>query len=95
MTLEQLLYILTIDKAFNEYTLSVIRKRKYKSNVDRYNDEFKLSLAYIYYEMIIYYYRDTLVSPGVDDNSMTVVEIKAIINTFNDIIGSNICYKTF
>lgn len=94
MTLEQALYIRLFTEAYWNYAYNTMRKRKYINNQTKFKDEVKLALLYIYLEMILYYYRDIDIYSS-DDNIFTEDEIKSIIDTFNDIAGSYICYQSF
>lgn len=92
MTLSQFLYIRLFTEAYWDFAYATMRRRKYIVNQTKFTDEIKLALLYFYLEMILFYYRDTVTG---DENSFTVAEIKSIINTFNDIAGSHICYQEF
>lgn len=92
MTLSQLLYIRLFTEAYWNFAYATMRRRKYIVNQTQFKDEIKLSLLYYYLEMILFYYRDTTSN---DENAFTVSELKDIINTFNDIAGSDICYQEF
>ena len=90
MTLSQLLYRKLFTEAYWNYAYDTMRRRKYIVNQTQFSDETKLALLYMYLEMILVYYRDTV---NGDENLFTVDEIKEIIDTFNDIAGSEICYQ--
>lgn len=92
MTLPQYLYRRLFVEAYWNYAYSVMRRRKYIVNQTKMTDEVKLTLLYYCLEMILVYYKDTVTT---DDNIFTVAEIKSIIDTFNDIAGSQICYQEF
>lgn len=94
MTLEQALYIRLYTEAYWNYTYSTMRRRKYIMNQTQFTDETNMALLYIYLEMILRYYSDPTEFTS-DDNMFTVAEIKEIINTFNDLAGSSICYQEF
>lgn len=94
MTLEHLLYRKLFADAYWEYAYDTMNKRRYIVNQTQFKDEVKLALLYIYLEMILTYYRDLDIYTS-DDNLFTVTEIKGIIDTFNDIAGSDICYQSF
>jgi len=95
MTIGQFLYRrLFIEKYFN-FVYNIMRRRKYITDQTMFMDYIKVSLLYQYLEMILMYYNDNQNEFTSDDNMFTVVEIKGIINTFNDITGSTICYQAF
>lgn len=90
MTLRKLLYLKLFTEAYNTYVSSIIKNRKYISNINRFSEEVRLTLANIYLEIILYYYTITI---DTDENSLSVAEIKEIINRFNLLVDSEIEYS--
>jgi len=92
MTLEQYLYINLFPAAYEQYAYNLMKQRKYIIDNDKFSSQINLVLLYIYTEMILFYYRETVSS---DENMFTEAEIKEIINTFNDISNADIAYQEF
>jgi hypothetical protein len=78
-------------EAYYTYVYDTVKKRKYIINQTEFKDKTKVIILYNFLEMIFYYYDDTIPA---GTNMFTVDEIKDVIDSFNDIAGTEICYQS-